>query len=530
MAAKQSRFDMMIALKANARDFQRGTAKAQRNLKGFVSQAAPAFGPLNSAAGRFLGTFGMGVSTVKSMIPAIKGVKAALAASGIGAVLIAISTALAGVSAYLTKTVDGADKLNVAWTRTKAVGSVFFDRMIDGGKGLLKIITGNKEGIEDIKNSFKGVFKEANKEQKEAAQIATEENQLKKDKIAFIVEEARLQMEIADLVRNSKNLEFDRGKRMQFLNQSIQKQNLLSDKRSQIAKTELDLQQRRMAMGHNTYEDLQREAELQREILMTEKERDDKNRELENRIREANNALNEQEKLQKKIQKHITDSVRVTKEQNNLLEDTAIKMDDISVSVETMGIDKLSQELQVGTYLVGKLQEGMTAMAAEGNLVGKMLHSSLIQNMSELNDVMLSGSESMQTFAKNMINAVRSTISAMLAQAVAAMVTGALKDWATKVPFGYIVAPAMAALAGGLARSAFNSLVPQLAGGGLAYGDTIARVGEYRGAASNPEVIAPLNRLQGMLGGGKISGRLETDGTTLVALIEKVKRRDYKMR
>jgi hypothetical protein len=317
---------------------------------------------------------------------------------------------------------------------------------------------------------------------------------------------------------------------MQFLNQSIQKQNLLSDKRSQIAKTELDLQQRRMGMGHNTYEDLQREAELQREILMTEKERDDKNRELENRIREANNALNEQEKLQKKIQKHITDSVRVTKEQNNLLEDTAIKMDDISVSVETMGIDKLSQELQVGTYLVGKLQEGMTAMAAEGNLVGKMLHSSLIQNMSELNDVMLSGSESMQTFAKNMINAVRSTISAMLAQAVAAMVTGALKDWATKVPFGYIVAPAMAALAGGLARSAFNSLVPQLAGGGLAYGDTIARVGEYRGAASNPEVIAPLNRLQGMLGGGKISGRLETDGTTLVALIEKVKRRDYKMR
>lgn len=42
--------------------------------------------------------------------------------------------------------------------------------------------------------------------------------------------------------------------------------------------------------------------------------------------------------------------------------------------------------------------------------------------------------------------------------------------------------------------------LPELADGGIAFGDTIARVGEYQGASVNPEVIAPLNKLESMLG------------------------------
>ncbi len=41
----------------------------------------------------------------------------------------------------------------------------------------------------------------------------------------------------------------------------------------------------------------------------------------------------------------------------------------------------------------------------------------------------------------------------------------------------------------------------QLADGGIAYGRTLAEVGEYSGARSNPEVIAPLDKLQSMLNG-----------------------------
>ncbi len=55
--------------------------------------------------------------------------------------------------------------------------------------------------------------------------------------------------------------------------------------------------------------------------------------------------------------------------------------------------------------------------------------------------------------------------------------------------------------------------IPQFAGGGIVSGPVIAQVGEYSGASHNPEVIAPLDKLQSMMGGqsvqvtGKISGR-----------------------
>lgn len=41
--------------------------------------------------------------------------------------------------------------------------------------------------------------------------------------------------------------------------------------------------------------------------------------------------------------------------------------------------------------------------------------------------------------------------------------------------------------------------IPRLAKGGLAYGPTLAMVGDNRGAASNPEVISPLSDLQAMI-------------------------------
>jgi DNA-binding protein YbaB len=55
--------------------------------------------------------------------------------------------------------------------------------------------------------------------------------------------------------------------------------------------------------------------------------------------------------------------------------------------------------------------------------------------------------------------------------------------------------------------------IPQFASGGIVSGPVIAQVGEYAGASHNPEVIAPLDKLQSMMGGqavqvtGKISGR-----------------------
>lgn len=68
--------------------------------------------------------------------------------------------------------------------------------------------------------------------------------------------------------------------------------------------------------------------------------------------------------------------------------------------------------------------------------------------------------------------------------------------------------------------------IPMLAEGGVATGPTLAMVGEYAGASGNPEVIAPLDKLRGMLtdttGGLDFSKvKFEIKGRTLVGILEK---------
>lgn len=67
--------------------------------------------------------------------------------------------------------------------------------------------------------------------------------------------------------------------------------------------------------------------------------------------------------------------------------------------------------------------------------------------------------------------------------------------------------------------------VPMLAEGGIASGPTLAMVGEYAGASGNPEVIAPLDKLRGMLKepASVDFGRVEFEikGRTLVGILNK---------
>lgn len=77
------------------------------------------------------------------------------------------------------------------------------------------------------------------------------------------------------------------------------------------------------------------------------------------------------------------------------------------------------------------------------------------------------------------------------------------------IPFaGAGIAAGFIAMMEGLVASV---AVTPFANGGLVYGPTLALMGEYGGASSNPEVIAPLDKLKSLIGdtGGGFSGRLE---------------------
>lgn len=66
------------------------------------------------------------------------------------------------------------------------------------------------------------------------------------------------------------------------------------------------------------------------------------------------------------------------------------------------------------------------------------------------------------------------------------------------------------------------------ANGGVISGPTLGLMGEYPGARSNPEVVAPLDKLKSMIGGGQtnvtVSGGFRLDGQDLVLALERANR------
>jgi tape measure domain-containing protein len=130
-----------------------------------------------------------------------------------------------------------------------------------------------------------------------------------------------------------------------------------------------------------------------------------------------------------------------------------------------------------------------------------------------------SGFESMKELAA----AVRKSIADIIANFIRMYVAKALASVPLS-PFMVAIAPAIAAAAGGVARSLIMKIgAPKLAEGGLAFGPTMATVGDNRNARVDPEVIAPLSKLKSMMGDMGVGGVLETriSGNDLIILLNR---------
>ena len=140
------------------------------------------------------------------------------------------------------------------------------------------------------------------------------------------------------------------------------------------------------------------------------------------------------------------------------------------------------------------------------------------------------GTTSIREFAVAAVKALRQVIGEVIRLGVANAVERSLKNAVIAVNPALI--PVIAGAAGALAKTAFNGIlnsikVPALATGGLAYGPTMALVGDNPGARSNPEVIAPLSKLQGMLeqSGGMAIGEFRLRGEDLLLSVTRTQNR-----
>jgi hypothetical protein len=93
------------------------------------------------------------------------------------------------------------------------------------------------------------------------------------------------------------------------------------------------------------------------------------------------------------------------------------------------------------------------------------------------------------------------------------------------------IGPALAAIVGGLGVAQVAAIaatpIPAFATGGAVFGPTMAMVGDNPNASSDPEIIAPLSKLNNMIGGGGVNGVVEfiIRGNDLYGILDKENKR-----
>ena len=104
---------------------------------------------------------------------------------------------------------------------------------------------------------------------------------------------------------------------------------------------------------------------------------------------------------------------------------------------------------------------------------------------------------------------IKVAIAAAIAVAIMSMIPGLIQPGKGLATFGNLIGQGM-----GLGAQLF-------ANGGIISGPTLGLMGEYPGAANNPEVVAPLDKLKSMIGGGGGNGQFILRGQDLVLALQR---------
>lgn len=143
------------------------------------------------------------------------------------------------------------------------------------------------------------------------------------------------------------------------------------------------------------------------------------------------------------------------------------------------------------------------------------LDENLKENLSgqaqQFADNMANSENPMKAFLGTLMQTAMKNMAVNTALATSNAVTSGTET-ASKTPFGAFIMPALIASLVAMVGGAMKK-VPKFAQGGIVKSPTLGLMGEYAGARSNPEVIAPLNKLNSMMGSNQSATRVDVGGS-----------------
>ena len=521
----------MQRAKAAVKGFGKDIKNSTSNMRLFAAVQGGVGGQLSMVSAQMegvAGTFSALNKGIGKAIPGLGRLKVALVSTGIGAIVVALG---ALVAAFL-ETQEGMDIVAKAG---EILGSVFaniMDTLGFLGKALIKLFKGDFAGaskeVEKAKEAFTSIVDDAGK----ASEIADKQVALEEKRLKYMTEIGELARDEGALREKAKDSErYSAQERAKFINEELALAQRRHSLNAELRQDEIDILTERQALSENTRAD---NAEL---VNLTKAHNEALDKEARN--------LKETRDIGRVIRKEAAKDLEVQKQRTIELEaqraaldaiatgstiqpkmaalPEGITSDDIDFSLEIPlqpfkdaqdEIDRVKERLEQAGHIKDSVFGDAALSISEALGLSTAIEDVYLftEALEGAGDRMVNtlsqGAESFSEYADNAANMIRTVISGLISQGIAAAVTNALSNPALALAPWMI--PVVAAAAGGLAQTAFNTLIPAFANGGIVSGPTMAMVGEYPGASNNPEVIAPLSKLQGMLniGNGNSSGQM----------------------
>lgn len=177
------------------------------------------------------------------------------------------------------------------------------------------------------------------------------------------------------------------------------------------------------------------------------------------------------------------------KEKLNAPDIEALEVTAVNIPI-TFDTNRLRENFRIMQQMFSDSIKEMTVLSSE------QITGLLSQSFASIGTAIASG-DVLESFKSTLI-----MLMDMLQQFGTALIAAGVASEALKVVawsgIGAIIAGGALVAATAAAKAALNK-VTAFADGGIVSGPTLALVGEYAGASSNPEVIAPLNKLKSMI-------------------------------
>lgn len=261
MATQQ---DYVLKFSADTGNVNSAIQDVQTGVEGTSGAVSGLTNQLDKMTGGAVSGFRNLTGGIKNGVTGLKSFKVALAATGIGAILVAIGALVS----YFTSTKRGAEQLKVATAALGAAFDVLRDRVSKIGGALVKFFTGDFSGaLADVKDSFTGITDEIIRETKAASDLERAMNALKDEEREFTKARAATNLEIskARLLAEDDTLTVE--ERIDALQRAVELEQKTVDEQLRLAEERARIAREQVALGESLEEDLNRVAEAEAAVL-----------------------------------------------------------------------------------------------------------------------------------------------------------------------------------------------------------------------------------------------------------------------